>query len=214
MSERITQALVKLFKKHRIVFWYDEEESLRGDFESINLPEVEKVEIANNEFGLKYRLLREQPTRKFLVFKSGPQPEDRDNWLLDVQLAHIQQGVAAYVSSLYKIDQVYRKFIYHSVRAGQATFFGPLNQQVCKLYTNSFLLPLGDRWQELVDKPSVGLYWARGIRPTSTRAMWVVSSTRTTKSMSSYRMRCVSKLERNFVDLSGPKTSSRPRSST
>lgn len=411
MSERITQALEKLFKKHRIVFWYDEEESLRGDFDAIKLPEVEKVELANNEFGLKYRLLREQPMQKFLIFKSGPQPEDRDNWLLDVQLAHtdfrtdkaslwltelelpyefrpivnchefffnsakrrdqlkdrvtktdtstqicikmlgvcadsdsridsvlenlleelasdmaskryelitkcgldpflweqvdksyqyksntpsvkdfaielfkscyqmelggtgklgnealvflkrwkdsrthekpfetlsdrfsevlgihndlerrelkqlaevdyfrlidqrvlselankvlsrsisagectqvirsrrrghwyreyadlyeavgyatellhmlntlsldlasIEQGVAAYVSSLYKVDQVYRKFIYHSVRAGQATFFGPLNQQICKLYTNSFLLPLGDRWQELVDK--------------------------------------------------------------
>jgi uncharacterized protein (TIGR02687 family) len=71
---------------------------------------------------------------------------------LSLDLTSIEQGVAAYVSSLYKIDQVYRKFIYHSVRAGQATFFGPLNQQVCKLYTNSFLLPLGDRWQELVDK--------------------------------------------------------------
>jgi uncharacterized protein (TIGR02687 family) len=411
MSERITQALVKLFKKHRIVFWYDEEESLRGDFDTISLPDVEKVEIVNNEFGLKYRLLREQPTQKFLVFKSGAQPADRDNWLLDIQLAHtdfrtdkaslwltelelpyefrpivnchefffnsakrrdqlkdrvtktdtntqictkmlsvcadsdsrldsvlenlleelatdstakrydlitkcgldpflweqvkkayqyesnapsvkdfaielfkscyqmelggtgklgnealvflkrwkdsrthektfetlsdrfsevlgihndlerrelkqlaevdyfrlidqrvlselankvlgrtisagectqvirsrrrghwyreyadlyeavgysaellhmlnslsldlssIEQGVNAYVSSLYKIDQLYRKFIYHSVRAGQATFFGPLNQQVCKLYTNSFLMPLGDRWQELVDK--------------------------------------------------------------
>jgi len=71
---------------------------------------------------------------------------------LSLDLASIEQGVAAYVGSLYKIDQVYRKFIYHSVRAGQATFFGPLNQQVCKMYTNSFLLPLGDRWQELVDK--------------------------------------------------------------
>lgn len=411
MSERINQALVKLFKKYRIVFWYDDEESLREEFDAFHLPEVDKVEIANNEFGLKYRLLREQPTQKFLLFKSGPQPEDRDNWLLDVQLAHtdfrtdkaslwltelelpyefrpivnchefffnsakrrdqlkdrvtktdtatqicikmlgvcadsdsridsvlenlleelafdsiskryeliakcgldqfmweqvgkayqyksnapsvkdfaielfkscyqmelggtgkldnealvflkrwkdsrthektfetlsdrfsevlgihndlqrrelkqlaeidyfrlidqrvlselaskvldrtisagectqvirlrrhghwyreyadlyeavgyaaellhalntlsldltsIEQGVAAYVSVLYKIDQVYRKFIYHSVRAGQATFFGPLNQQVCKLYTNSFLLPLGDRWQELIDK--------------------------------------------------------------
>lgn len=88
MSERITQALVKLFKKHRIVFWYDEEVSLRGDFDAINLPEVEKVELANNEFGLKYRLLREQPMQKFLIFKADPQPEDRDNWLLDVRLAH------------------------------------------------------------------------------------------------------------------------------
>ena len=37
MSEPITQALEKLFKKHRIVFWYDEEESLRGDFDAIKL---------------------------------------------------------------------------------------------------------------------------------------------------------------------------------
>lgn len=37
MSERITQVLVKLFKKHRIVFWYDEEVSLRGDFDAIKL---------------------------------------------------------------------------------------------------------------------------------------------------------------------------------
>jgi len=61
---------------------------LRKDFDAIELPEVDKVEIANNEFGLKYRLLREQPTQKFLIFKSGSQPADRDNWLLDVQLAH------------------------------------------------------------------------------------------------------------------------------
>ena len=78
----------RLFHKHRIVFWYDEEESLRSDFDAIDLAEVEKVEIANNEFGLKYRLLREQPTQKFLVLKSGVQPADRDNWLLDIQLAH------------------------------------------------------------------------------------------------------------------------------
>jgi hypothetical protein len=37
MSEPITQALEKLFKKYRIVFWYDEEESLRGDFDAIKL---------------------------------------------------------------------------------------------------------------------------------------------------------------------------------
>ena len=73
---------------HRIVFWYDDDKSLRHDFESVSLPDVQKVEIENNEFGLKYRMLREQPNQQFLLFKSGPQPADRDNWLLDVQLAH------------------------------------------------------------------------------------------------------------------------------
>jgi uncharacterized protein (TIGR02687 family) len=88
MSDRISQALEKLFTKHRIVFWYDEEEALRKDFESVDVAGVEKVEIANNEFGLKYRMLRQEPKQKFLVFKAGGPPEDNENWLLDVQLAH------------------------------------------------------------------------------------------------------------------------------
>jgi len=88
MSDRINQALSRLFDKHRIVFWYDTKHELRGDFETVSIPHVEKLEIANNEYGLKYRVLRESPDQKFLLYKEGPQPEDLDNWLLDVQLAH------------------------------------------------------------------------------------------------------------------------------
>lgn len=88
MSDRISQALSRLFDKHRIVFWYDTKHELRGDFEAVSIPDVEKAEITNNEYGLKYRILREAPEQKFLLYKEGPQPEDLDNWLLDVQLAH------------------------------------------------------------------------------------------------------------------------------
>lgn len=88
MSDRISQALSRLFDKHRIVFWYDTKQELRGDFEAVSIPHVEKLEIANNEYGLKHRILREAPEQKFLLYKEGPQPEDLDNWLLDVQLAH------------------------------------------------------------------------------------------------------------------------------
>jgi len=85
---RIEAALSKLFDRHRIVFWYDAKLELRDDFEALSLPGVEKLELNNNEFGIKYRLLREQPEQKFLLYREGPQPEDLDNWLLDVQLAH------------------------------------------------------------------------------------------------------------------------------
>lgn len=88
MSNRISQALTKLFERHRIVFWYDAKQELRSDFDTVSIPDVEKLEIANNEYGLKHRVLREAPEQKFLLFKEGPQPEDLDNWLLDVQLAH------------------------------------------------------------------------------------------------------------------------------
>ena len=88
MSNRITQALTKLFDRHRIVFWYDAKQELRADFDALSLPGIVKLEIAGNEFGLKYRLLREQPKQRFLLYREGPRPEDLDNWLLDLLLAH------------------------------------------------------------------------------------------------------------------------------
>ena len=88
MNDHIAQALSKLFDRRRIVFWYDAERTWREDFEAVSLPDIEKVEIAGNEYGLKHRLLREQPEQKFLLYHEGPQPPDLENWLLDVQLAH------------------------------------------------------------------------------------------------------------------------------
>ena len=88
MENRIAQALSKLFERHRIVFWYDAGEELRDEYEALRLPGIEKLELTNNEYGIKYRLLREEPEQKFLLYHEGPAPADLDNWLLDVQLAH------------------------------------------------------------------------------------------------------------------------------
>ena len=88
MNNRIVQALNKLFERHRIVFWYDAKQELRRDFDVLQLQGIEKLELINNEFGVKHRVLREQPEQKFLLYRDGPQPDDLDNWLLDVQLAH------------------------------------------------------------------------------------------------------------------------------
>ena len=88
MENRIAQALSRLFERHRIVFWYDAGEELRDEYEALRLPGIEKLELTNNEYGIKYRLLREEPERKFLLYHEGPAPADLDNWLLDVQLAH------------------------------------------------------------------------------------------------------------------------------
>lgn len=85
---QIQGALLYLFQKHRIIFWYDSKCELRGEFEALFLPGVEMLVLDNNAFGLKYRMLREQPAQKFLVYHAGPKPPDLDNWLLDVELAH------------------------------------------------------------------------------------------------------------------------------
>lgn len=96
-NPKIQQALSNLFDKQRIVFWYDTQHEFRKDFETLELPGVEKVELANNEFGVKHRVLREKPEQKFLLFRDGPEPAHLENWLLDVQLAS---------GSTFRTDQV------------------------------------------------------------------------------------------------------------
>ena len=96
MDNRIALALSKLFAQHRIIFWNDEKKELRKDFDALSIPNVEKIELNNNEYGVKYKILRESPKQKFLLYREGPQPTDLNNWLLDVQLA---QGV-------FRTDQV------------------------------------------------------------------------------------------------------------
>ena len=87
MTIEIAQALTKLFDKHRIIFWYDSKQELRSEYEALDLDDIEKIELNNNEFGIKYRILREEPEQKFLLYKEDSAPADLDNWLLDVQLA-------------------------------------------------------------------------------------------------------------------------------
>jgi len=88
MTSRISNALARLFTKHRIVFWYDDKQELRNDFETLELEDVKKVEIDNNEFSLKHTLLRDDYKSRFLVYKEGDQPEPVKNWLYDIELAN------------------------------------------------------------------------------------------------------------------------------
>ncbi|MCY4226674.1 MAG: BREX-1 system phosphatase PglZ type A [Gammaproteobacteria bacterium] len=87
MNDRIAHALTRLFDRHRIVFWYDSNRELRDEFDALDLPEVEKLEIHNNEYGIKHRILRKESEQKFLLYRAGPEPDNLENWLLDVQLA-------------------------------------------------------------------------------------------------------------------------------
>ncbi|MFB1488777.1 MULTISPECIES: BREX-1 system phosphatase PglZ type A [unclassified Thiocapsa] len=86
-NPKITQVLTNLFEKQRIVFWYDARLEFRADFEALALDGVEKIELSNNAFGVKYRVLRQQPEQKFLLYREGEEPPLLENWLLDVQLA-------------------------------------------------------------------------------------------------------------------------------
>ncbi|TGU46785.1 BREX-1 system phosphatase PglZ type A [bacterium M00.F.Ca.ET.152.01.1.1] len=96
MYDRITAGLEALFDKHRVVFWYDPTSEFREVFEGLTLDGVEKVKVANTEFAVKHRVLREAPKQRFLLYREGSRPADIDNWLLDVELAN----------GVFKSDQV------------------------------------------------------------------------------------------------------------
>lgn len=88
IEQKVKDTLEKLFQQHRILFWYDEKIEMTSLYEAIQLDDVEKVIIENNEFGIKYRILVEHPTRKFLLYQAKARPDDHDNWLLDLLVSN------------------------------------------------------------------------------------------------------------------------------
>lgn len=86
----IKEKLPQLFENERVIFWYDKDQEFTKDFENLEIPEVEKVKIENNEFGIKYKILKENPEGKFLIYSDQPKPEDHKNWLLDQLLANYE----------------------------------------------------------------------------------------------------------------------------
>ncbi len=84
----VANSLNDIFEKHRLVFWYDPEGEMREEFAGYTSDGIEKVEVANNEFGLKHRMLRESPNGRFLVYMPYKRPNHKKNWFLDLELAH------------------------------------------------------------------------------------------------------------------------------
>jgi uncharacterized protein (TIGR02687 family) len=83
-TAKIQSALEKEFGRRRVICWYDETAEWWPEFDGVSLPGVEKVTVEKNEFGVKHRIAREEPDRKFLLYFRGQRrPDNTDNWLLD-----------------------------------------------------------------------------------------------------------------------------------
>ncbi len=89
MSEKINAMILSRFNRHRLVFWYDPAGDMRDVFESFSDPSIEKIELANNELQVKFRVLRQEPDRKFLVYAPFERPDAAHNWLLDLEMANV-----------------------------------------------------------------------------------------------------------------------------
>ena len=88
MNDTLLSNLEKQFESHRIVFWYDPSSEFSDQLDLMP-DDVTLVRASEyNDFAIKYRLLTEEPEKKFLVYYEKDEPEYEDNWLLDIQLAN------------------------------------------------------------------------------------------------------------------------------
>jgi uncharacterized protein (TIGR02687 family) len=67
-------------------------------------------------------------------------------------MTSLAEGFHRYSTTWFRLDQNYRRFIFHYQKSGQTTLFGHLFERVENLYVNNFLLKLNDAWQEQVNK--------------------------------------------------------------
>ncbi|MAT43662.1 MAG: TIGR02687 family protein [Anaerolineaceae bacterium] len=88
METQIKTALERLFEKHRIVFWYDTKQEFSSVIHEMRLPGIEVLPVENNQYAVNYRVLREEPKQKFLLYMAQAEPPDAENWLLGLQLAN------------------------------------------------------------------------------------------------------------------------------
>ncbi|MEF2737051.1 MAG: BREX-1 system phosphatase PglZ type A, partial [Bifidobacterium choerinum] len=102
MSEldRVAQLLAARFERPgeqgRIVFWHDQDGQYADDVHRLVgadapvpvLQSVALVQVEHTPFDLRYRMTRQEPDARFLVYMTGAQPALRDDWLLDLKLAY------------------------------------------------------------------------------------------------------------------------------
>lgn len=86
---RLHQHLKRRFEGSRIVVWHDP----NGEYEEEAAAMAADLgvnyrAVVNNEFAVKYGVLREDPEGNYLLYRGGPVPASTNNWLLDVELAH------------------------------------------------------------------------------------------------------------------------------
>ena len=90
------------FEQERVVVWHDPDGSYVDELDDLTPDGVTILRVVNDEFVLKHRVLREDLSSKFLLYRSGQIPTGTSNWLLDVELSH---GVfAADRSALLRAD--------------------------------------------------------------------------------------------------------------
>lgn len=80
--------LEQRFESQRLVFWHDAGGEYATEIDTLDLVGVTTVRVENNEYAVKNRVLHDEPTGKFLLYRGAPVSPGTGNWLLDLELAY------------------------------------------------------------------------------------------------------------------------------
>ncbi len=118
--------LLRRFDERRVVFWHDPEGQHSAELDSLDLPGVTTVRVANDEYAIKNRLLHDRPDDKFLVYRCGTVPTGIGNWLYDLELAYgvftadrtslVSQDLGLTADGIDEVVQEHEKFFNASKR--------------------------------------------------------------------------------------------------
>lgn len=85
LREGLEQAFYK--ENHRLVFWYDPEQSFVDELPSLSLVDVQILNMANESaLGTKLKLELEDKAGRYLLYFPFAEPDVEKDWLLDIKL--------------------------------------------------------------------------------------------------------------------------------
>ena len=86
---QLQQGLEQAFytEQHRIVFWYDAEQSFTEEIKALELNDVHILNMAEeSSLAIKLKLELQDHQCKYLLYFPSPEPETEKDWLLDIKL--------------------------------------------------------------------------------------------------------------------------------
>lgn len=163
MSELATVRphLERRFLHHRVVFWHDPDGQYAPGLETLSLQGVTILQVANDEYAIKNRLLHSQPKDKFLVYRPGAVPVGVDNWLLDLELAYgvftadrsslVAQGLGLTADGIDAVVQEHEKFFNASKRVENLKALLNPDDDAAKLRAKMSAVALGQKEHSLLE---------------------------------------------------------------
>lgn len=153
--------LLRWFDSRRVVFWHDPGGQYADDIDSLDLPGIHTIRVANDEFAVKNRLLHDEPEAKFLVYRSGQVPSGIGDWLLDLELAYgvftadrtalVAQDLALAGDGIGEVVQAHEKFFNAAKRVQSLKALLSPEDDAARLRAKISAVVLGQREHSLLE---------------------------------------------------------------